>query len=410
MKIAIIGSGISGLGAAYRLSARHEVHVFEREGRVGGHTHTVNLEDGTAVDTGFIVHNRVNYPLFVRLMEELGVQTGPSDMSFAFDGPELPWCSRGLNGVLTKRSHALSPRFWRFWKEVARFNAWGERLAREGVDEASTLREALDAEGFSADFRNAYLLPMAGAVWSTPPSAMGDFPALTLLRFFWNHGMLGFASQHPWRTIPGGTSRYLEPLCQPFRERIHLGVQLASVRRSSTGAHLQLKGDGELSFDQVVFACHGDQVLPLLADATPLEREILGAFKSNASPTWLHTDTSILPAQRRAWASWNFRRTADERLLLTYHMNRLQDLGRSPDLLVTLHGHGQVDESKVLRRFDYEHPRYDLPALRAQKRWVEISGSNRTHYAGAYWGNGFHEAGLSSGFRVVESLAARGEL
>jgi predicted NAD/FAD-binding protein len=233
---------------------------------------------------------------------------------------------------------------------------------------------------------------------------MGDFPALTLLRFFWNHGMLGFASQHPWRTIPGGTTRYLEPLCRPFQERIHLGANIGSVRRSAEGVSFSLEGQGGLPFDQVVFACHGDQVLPLLEDATALEREILGAFKANASPTWLHTDTSILPKRRRAWASWNYRRTEDDRLLLTYHMNRLQNLGKAPDLLVTLHGQGLVDETKVIRRFDYEHPRFDVPALRAQQRWAEISGLHRTHFAGAYWGNGFHESGLISGLRVADAI------
>ena len=404
MKIAILGGGISGLGAAHRLSKAHEVHVFEKEGRIGGHTHTVQLEDGTSVDTGFIVHNRVNYPSFVQLMEELGVATGPSDMSFAYHGPTLPWCSRGLNGVFTKRSHLFSPRFWRFWKEVAKFNTWGERMAREGLAAGLTLQEALDGEGFSADFRQAYLLPMAGSVWSTPPRVMGNFPALVLLRFFWNHGMLGFNTQHPWRTIPGGTSRYLEPLTRPFRDRIHLDAPIACVRRDGHGVTLQLRGHEALRFDQLVFACHGDQVLPLLPEATELEREILGAFRANRSPTWLHTDSSILPRQRRAWASWNFRRVPEDRLLLTYHMNRLQDLGAAPDLLVTLHGQGVVDEAKVLRRFDYEHPRFDLAALSAQQRWASISGANRIHFAGAYWGDGFHESGLNSGLRVAQSI------
>lgn len=404
MKIAIIGSGISGLGAAHALSRQHEVHVFEKEPRTGGHTHTVTLENGTRVDTGFIVHNRVNYPSFVSLMEELGVDTCPSDMSFAYEGPELSWCSRGLNGVFTQRQHLLSPRFWRFWREVARFNAWGTQVAEEGMTEDLALGEALDQQGFSHDFREAYLLPMAGAVWSTPPGAMEAFPTLALLRFFRNHAMLGFTGQHSWRTLPGGTGRYLEPLCRPFRERLHLGVNVGQVRRLGNAVTLSMEGQGELRFDHVVFACHGDQVLPLLADATPLESEILGSFQSNPSPTWLHTDTSTLPRHRRAWASWNFRRTARHDLLLTYHMNRLQPLGQVGDLMVTLHGQDYVDETKVLKRFDYQHPRYDLAALKAQQRWGEISGMNRTHFAGAYWGNGFHESGLTSGLRVAQAL------
>ncbi len=408
MKIAVLGAGISGLGAAYRLTqGGHEVHVFEKEGRIGGHTHTVTLEDGTAVDTGFIVHNKVNYPSFLRLMEELGVPTCPSDMSFAFDGPELAWCSRGLNGVLTRRRHLFSPRFWRFWKEVARFNDWGTALAQDPNAVEETLAEALDRAGFGEDLRQAYLYPMAGAVWSTPVKEMEAFPALALLRFFHHHGMLGFATQRPWRTIPGGTSRYLEPLSRPFRDRIRTGARIAEIRREPDRVILPVEGEGHLAFDEVVFACHGDQVLPLLADPTPQEREILGAFRPNPSPTWLHTDTSILPRRRRAWASWNYRRTPDARLLLTYHMNRLQPLGTSRDLLVTLHGQGQVDETKVLRRFDYEHPRFDLPALKSQTRWHDISGQNHTHFAGAYWSSGFHENGLASGERVATAINTR---
>lgn len=406
MKIAILGAGISGLGAAYALRA-HEVHVFEKEARLGGHTHTVTLEDGTAVDTGFIVHNRHNYPNFVRLMDELEVPTCASDMSFAFDGPDLPWCSRGINGLLTRRSHVVSPRFWKLWVEVARFNAWATELALSGTAE-TTLQEALDRGGYSPDFRRHYLYPMAGAVWSTPMEEMDRFPALALMRFFHHHGMLGFATQHPWRTIPGGTSRYLDPLTRPFRERIRLGARVHRVLREPGAAVLEVEGEGRLAFDHVLFAVHGDQVLPLLGDPTALEREVLGAFKANPSPTWLHTDTGILPRHRRAWASWNYRRTPDDRLLLTYHMNRLQPLGTPRDLLVTLHAEGHVDEAKVLRKLDYEHPRFDLAALKAQLRWHEISGQRRTHFAGAYWSNGFHEDGLTSGLRAAAAIQSLG--
>ena len=270
------------------------------------------------------------------------------------------------------------------------------------------MQAALDAEAFSEDLRQAYLYPMAGAVWSTPQAAMGAFPALTLLRFFHHHGMLGFATQQAWRTIPGGTARYLEPLCRPFRERLHLNAQVHDVRRGSKGVSFHLEGTGRVGFDQVVFACHGDQVLPLLGDADPLERELLASFRTNPSPTWLHTDLSILPARRRAWASWNYRKVPDGRLLLTYHMNRLQPLQTRRELLVTLHGEGQVEDEQVLQKFDYEHPRFDLAAIQAQARWSEISGRRRTHFAGAYWLNGFHEDGLASGQRVAEAILDSG--
>ena len=404
MKIAVVGAGISGLGAAHALSGSHEVHVFEKEARLGGHTNTVHLPDGTVVDTGFIVHTRQNYPTFVSLMEELGVPTAPSDMSFAYAGPELSWCSRGLNGVLTERRHLFSPRFWRFWREVRRFNAWGTQQVLASASPEFTLQEALDASGFSDDFRQAYLYPMAGAVWSMTLDEMEAFPALALLRFFHHHGMLGFATQRPWRTIPGGTSRYLEPLCRPFRSNLHLSAIIRDIRRYPGSVSLHLEGEGRLSFDHILFACHGDQVLPLLGDADALEQEILASFQTNASPTWLHTDTSILPARRRAWASWNYRRVPDGRLLLTYHMNRLQPLPTRQDVLVTLHGEGQVDKALVLQTFDYEHPRFNLAAIQAQARWSEISGRHRTHFAGAYWLNGFHEDGLVSGLRVAKAL------
>ena len=407
MKVAVIGSGISGLGAAYTLAqAGQEVHLFEKEARLGGHTHTVTLRNRTAVDSAFIVHTRENYPTFVRLLEELGVPTCPSDMSFAFDGPELRWCSRGLNGLLTRRRHLFSPRFWCFWAEVIRFNAWGNALALDLAAAETPLGEALDGAGFGEDLRQAYVYPMAGAVWSTPAKVMTTFPTLALLRFFRHHGMLGLTSQRPWRTIPGGTSRYLEPMSRPFRDRIHFCAHLHEVTRTGQGVLLRVEGEGSLAFDAVVFACHGHQVLPLLADASPLEEEVLSAFRPNPSPTWLHTDASVLPSRRRAWASWNYRRTGGDDLLLTYHLNRLQPLGASPDLFVTLHAEGQVDESKVLRKFDYEHPRFDLPALRAQQRWGELSGQRHTHFAGAYWASGFHEDGLVSGVRAAHAILA----
>lgn len=399
-RIAVIGSGIAGLGCAYRLQGSHEVTVFERDVRIGGHTHTVTTPDGARVDTGFIVHNRANYPTLVALLEELGVATGPSDMSFACQGPDFTWSSRGLNGVFAQRRNAVNPAFWRFLGEVARFNAWGRRAA-ESLPDSDTLDEALDREGFSATFRHNYLYPMAGAVWSTPVEAMGGFPALTLLTFFRNHGMLGLTTQHPWRTIPGGTDRYLVPITRPFRDRIHTGARLRSVTRDPGGACLKLDGDQALRFDEVVFACHGDQVLPMLADATLQEREILGAFRYRPNLTVLHQDASVLPRRRRAWASWNTRAGSS---LLTYHMNRLQPLGQAEDWFVSLHPEGRVDPSRIAVRLDYEHPAYDAATVATQARWREISGRNHTHFCGAYWGYGFHEDGLRSGYRVAEHL------
>jgi predicted NAD/FAD-binding protein len=250
---------------------------------------------------------------------------------------------------------------------------------------------------------------MAGAVWSTSLADMKAFPAATLVRFFHNHGFLGVTTHHPWRTIPGGTSTYLAPLTKPVRERVVTGARIISVRRSKGGVSLHLEGHETLVFDQVVLACHGDQVLPLLADASAQEREVFGVFTSNRSPTVLHRDASLLPPHRRGWASWNFQTHRDaRRLVLTYHMNRLQPLPTRQDWFVSLHADDLVDPATVAGRYDYEHPRYTQAAIRAQARWAEVSGASsvqgRTHYAGAYWGYGFHEDGLRSGIRVARDL------
>lgn len=411
MKVAVVGSGIAGLGAAWALTrAGHEVWVFEKEARIGGHTHTATVdtpEGPVPVDTGFIVHNRPNYPNLIRLLEELGVPTCDSDMSFAFQGAGLLWSSRGLNGLLADRANLFRPAYWRLWREVLRFNRLGFAWMDRG-DEATSLRVFLDAHGFGRGFREGYLLPMAGAVWSAGPSQMLSFPALTLLRFFHNHGMLGVSTQHAWRTIPGGTSSYLGPLTASFRERIRTSCGDLRVERVPGGVEVQVQGSGVQRFDQLVFACHGDQVLPMLPGATPLEREVLGAFGTLPNSTWLHEDAGLLPPQRRAWASWNVRRDeADpERLRVSYHMNRLQPLATSRDLFVSLNAEGLVDPAKVHRQLHYEHPRYDTEAILAQKRWHEISGVDRLHFCGAYWRYGFHEDGLWSGLRVARSLGA----
>ncbi len=411
-RIAVIGSGIAGLTAAWLLSRRHEVWVFEREDHIGGHTHTVPVptpEGPVPIDTGFIVHNQVNYPGFVRLMGELGVATCASDMSFATSGNAYPWSSRGLNGLFSERKHLVDPVFYGLWWEVLRFNRTARALLNDQDGNGPTLAEYLAHHGFSERFKRDYLYPMAGAVWSTTLEEMEAFPASTLARFFHNHGFLGVSTHHPWRTIPGGTSSYLEPITRPFRERIITGARIISLRRSATGVHLHREGQATQVYDQLVLACHGDQVLSLLADPSPAERAVFGAFTSNKTPTTLHHDPVLMPLRQRGWASWNFRAHEDSRrLVLTYHMNRLQPLATRQDWFVSLHAEDLLDPSAIAGRYAYEHPRFTREAIHAQQRWAEVSGPasvhGRTHYAGAYWTYGFHEDGVQSGIRVARDL------
>lgn len=410
--VAVIGSGISGLTAAWLLSQRYRVTLFEKDNRLGGHTHTQRVSTRTGevdVDTGFIVHNRENYPGFCRLMAALGVDTCESDMSFAASGVALPWCSRGLSGAFTQRSHFLSPRFYAFWAEVIRFNLSAQRLLMKTSSENPSLGEFLRAHRFSEDFRENYLWPMAGAVWSTSPLDMDAFPARTMIQFFENHGMLGFTTQRPWRTIRGGTSRYIAPMVRAISGEVVTSAKEAYVRRTDKGVTVSVNGKGSAPFDDVVLAVHGDQVLSVLADPSELEREVFGAFGSHANPATLHTDVSVMPKQRRAWASWNYRPLdTRERLGLTYHMNRLQPLPTNDDVFVTLHAGHSVAADKVTSVTPYEHPRFDARAVEAQGKWALVSGAHslhgRTHFAGAYWASGFHEDGVKSALRAAESL------
>ena len=416
-KVAVIGGGISGLSVAYLLSRRFRVTLFEKRDRLGGHTLTVPVEMADApggsvpVDMGFIVHNRKTYPNFCRLMAELKVDSCESNMSFALHGgPKgLTWSSRGLNGFFADRINVFNPRYFGLWREVRRFNKLGNQLLEDGASQDVSLVEFLDEHRFSAAFRENYLYPMAGAVWSSALDQMGDFPAFTLLVFFRDHGLLGLTNHQRWRTIRGGTSRYIEPLTKPYADGIVLGAKITEIRRNLEGADLRMEDSETLRFDHVVFACHGDQVLPLLGDATKAEREVLSGFRTNRNPTVLHTDSSILDKRRRAWAAWNVRATADRsRLLLSYHANRLQPLETKGDIFVSLNADELLDPKRILRKEVFHHPRYDLAALQAQTRWEEISGRysafGRTHYCGAHWGLGFHEDGLNSAIKVAQSL------
>ena len=412
--IAVIGSGISGLAAAYYLSRRHRVTLFERESRLGGHTHTVTVDtpDGRLpVDTGYIVHNTRNYPNLVRLLRELSIPTVESDMSFSVrdEHTGFEYSSRGLRGFFAQRCSLLQTRQYALLGEVRRFNTAARGLlARERPEEPEedTLDEFLGREGFSRAFTRFYLYPLASAIWSTSMGQIGAFPAATLFRFFENHGMLQLTRQIRWRTIPGGSSLYIEPMTAPYRERIVLGARISGIERGERCVRVNCAEQPPAEFDDVVLACHGPDAFALLANPSEAERSVLGAFRTTANEAILHTDVRLLPRTPWGRASWNYHLDGDATpgATLTYHMNRLQALPTALDFCVTLNANGSVDPAKVLRRFVYHHPLYTLEAVRAQRRWAEISGRDRVHYCGAYWLYGFHEDGLNSALRVARAL------
>jgi predicted NAD/FAD-binding protein len=410
--IAVVGAGVAGLSAAYLLSRRHRVHLFEREPRLGGHTHTVVVDEPEGrlpLDTGFLVHNERTYPNLVRLFREIGVETRDSDMSFGVSCRRtgLEYSSRGANGFFAERRNLFRPSHLRLLREIVRFNREAPALLRAPDSDRQTLGEFLDERRFDDDFTGRYLFPMASAIWSSSLDAIRTFPALTLIRFFDNHGLLSLGDHPTWKVVAGGSHTYISKLTASVSvDRIHCGARIDSIRRHEGSVALSFRDRPSMQFDEVVLACHGDQVLPLLADATHREREVFGGFQTTANETWLHTDTSMLPAEPRARASWNYRLSGDPSAppTVTYDLNRLQHLGTKTTYCVTLNPGGDLDTRRVLRRFTYAHPLYTRDAIRAQGRWSDVSGVNRTHYCGAYWFYGFHEDGLNSALRVASSL------
>jgi uncharacterized protein len=417
-RIAVIGSGISGLAAAYYLSRAHEVSVFERETRLGGHTHTVTVDSSVgplAIDTGFIVHNDRTYPNLIKLLAELGVPRVDSDMSFGVSCRQsgYEYSSRGLRGYFAQKRNVLRARPYRLFGEMRRFNREATKVFERPDADRVTLGAYLDEHNYSQEFRELYLMPMAAAVWSSAPASIRDFPAAMLIRFFHNHGMLTVNGHPQWKTIPGGCSRYIAPITAPYRKRILTGVELRGVARDSQGVTLRFFGDRpDLRFDHVVFAVNGDRVLSLLDNPTDNERDILAQFNTSRNEVTLHTDDRLLPNRLAARASWNYLLHLDERnghspATMTYHMNRLQSLPAQENYCVTLNANGHIRPDRVLKKFVYHHPLYTLGALRAQQRWSEINGQSRTHFCGAYWHNGFHEDGVNSALRVARALGVQ---
>lgn len=410
-RIAVIGSGIAGLASAYLLSRRHEVHLFEKDTRLGGHTHTVLAESAkgpVALDTGFLVHNDRTYPRLIRLFREIGVDTIDSDMCFAVAcaGTGLEYSSRGPRGFFAQPRNLISPSHFSLLSEIFRFNREAPKLLARPDAAGMTLGEFLDARRFSEGFTHRYLLPMASAIWSASLASIRAFPALTMVRFLDNHGLLAVTGQPMWKVVKGGSCTYIPKLTAPLGERVQTGITIAGIRRDELGVTLRFADRPSQRFDEVVLACHGDQVLPLLDDPTDAERDVFSQFHTTTNHAWLHTDDSVLPVREAARASWNYRLTGrgEDAPMVTYDLNRLQKLDTPEQFCVTLNPVGGIDERKVLRKMVYQHPLYDSRAIQAQQRWRDVSGVARTHYCGAYWFYGFHEDGLHSAVRVAGAL------
>lgn len=410
MKVAVIGAGISGNVAAHHLAqAGHAVTVFEAGSHLGGHTHTHDLEWAGrhyAVDSGFIVFNSRTYPNFIALMKTLGVDYQPTEMSFSVkcERTGLEYNGHTLNTLFAQRRNLLRPSFYRMVREILRFNREAPRDLDRGAAQMS-LGEYLTAHRYSRAFTTQYILPMGAAIWSTDPQQMQDVPAAFFIRFFVNHGLLEVANRPPWYVIKGGSRMYLKPLSAPYANSIRLRTPVTAVRRLPEGVEVVSAAHGRERYDAVVFATHSDQALTLLTDPSPDERAILGQLRYQRNEAVLHTDTTVLPRRPLAWASWNYHlKPGEQRVALTYDMNRLQGLDAPVRFLVTLNDTDAIDPRKIIKRLEYEHPMYTAASVEAQTRHGQINGVDRTYYCGAYWGNGFHEDGVVSALKVVHQL------
>ncbi|HEX7299203.1 MAG TPA: FAD-dependent oxidoreductase [Solirubrobacteraceae bacterium] len=410
MRIAIIGTGISGLTAAHLLHPAHEITVFEAGDHVGGHTNTivVDAEDGRwDVDTGFIVCNDRNYPLFEAMLDELGVARQPTNMSFSVsaEDEDFEYSSHGPRGLLAQPANLARRRFLAMVADYLRFNRAARRLLAEPADDRS-LGAFLKDERFSPWFVDRLLVPQAAAVWSADPAQMWTFPARFLAQFFAHHGMLSLTGRPRWSTVAGGSARYVEALTAPFAERIRVRTPVLAMTRHPTHVELVLQGGAPEAFDEVVVASHADDALALLTDPSPGESEVLGAFAYQVNEAVLHTDRSLLPRRRAAWSAWNYHLPAEPRgrCAVTYYMNYLQALEAEEPYCVTLNRTAAIDPERIIRVIPYAHPVFTRAAVQAQTRHAEVSGVRRTHYCGAYWGWGFHEDGVASAHRALARM------
>jgi predicted NAD/FAD-binding protein len=411
LRVAVVGSGVAGLSAAWLLAKRHDVTLFEADPRLGGHAHTVDAPGHhrpVPVDTGFIVYNEGNYPNFTALLAHLGVPSVNADMSLSvsLDDGDFEYSSYGALGVFAQKRNLFSARFWGMLRDITRFYRRAPKDLANLDTPMTSLEDYLEANGYCQAFRDDHLLPQAAAIWSTPLKEIGQYPAASLIRFFLNHGMMSIFGRGLWRTVRGGSKAYVERLLADFPGEQRKGARIAGVKRDANGVELRIAGGGRERFDQVVIATHGDTALSLLDDPTPEEQRLLGCFRYSRNMVALHTDPCLMPKRRRAWSSWNHIGYRDKpgEGAVSYWMTRLQSLKDAPDLFVTLNPNKEIAADKLIRTEIYDHPLFDGAAIAAQKEIWDLQGVRRTWFCGSYFGHGFHEDALQSGLAVAEQL------
>lgn len=410
-RIAIIGSGISGLTTAYLLHKSHEITLFEANDYIGGHTHTVKVAQGEQsydIDTGFIVCNDRNYPNFLKLMDKLNIAMQPTEMSFSVRNNPLglEYNGHNLNTLFSQRRNLLRPKFYRLIRDILYFNKAAKKAIEEGVAENITLDTFVNQQSLSDIFKNNYLLPMAAAIWSCSMEQAGEFPLQFFLKFFLNHGLLDIKNRPQWYAVKGGSKTYIDPMTSGFKDQIRLSTPVNSVVRDDSWIEVN-HATGKETFDQLVFACHSDQALDLLKNASIEEKAILGELLYQQNDVILHSDASLMPKKSLSWASWNFLAGEQEHndpTLVTYCMNILQGIASDQPFLVSLNARHKIDPEKIIGEYDYTHPVYSVAGMKAQSRRNEISGVGRIHYCGAYWYNGFHEDGVRSALDIGEKF------
>jgi len=413
MKVAIIGSGISGLTAAYLLNKEHDVTVFEANDYVGGHAHTHEIDHNNKtwqVDSGFIVYNEKTYPNFIKLLEQLKVEVQKTSMGFSVKAPSknLEYSGGSLNTLFAQRLNLFKPSFLAMLKDILRFNRIAAR-SLDSLEDTITMSKFLHARNFSSHFIDNYIIPMGAAIWSTAEKKTIEMPAVFYIRFFKNHGLLQIFNRPQWFVIKGGSKNYVQKIIEGFKEKILLSSPVKEVLRGSDGIKIYCEeGQEPQQFDKVIFATHSDQALALLKDPSDNEASILGALPYQKNTAILHTDVSLMPKNKLTWSGWNYllNDDQDKPVTLTYNMNILQSLDAKQDFLVTLNSKNKIDPSKIIKKVEYHHPLFTVDGISAQKKKKQINGVNNTFYCGAYWGNGFHEDGVNSALDVCKLLGA----